>query len=174
MTAILTTAIASGGTVLSAVVAATAGYLGARSGAKAGLESGRADRMWDNRVSVYEELAEWVRVRREVNDRRCPACLRGETVQLDPRVVQVAQEGFPRTGQLEIWASPEVRKLHYDFTWWNDWAYMSILALQDPDGEGRHIVASLDNLRDTYDDAIKTGDQLIKRIRAELSGDVRG
>ena len=96
MTAILTTAIATGGTVLGAVVAATAGYLGARSGAKEGLESGRADRMWGNRVSVYEELAEWVRVRREVNDRRCPACLRGETVQLEPRVVQVAQEGFPR------------------------------------------------------------------------------
>ena len=36
MTASLTTAIASGGTVLGAVVAATAGYLGARRGAKAG------------------------------------------------------------------------------------------------------------------------------------------
>jgi hypothetical protein len=28
-----------------------------------------AERMWDNRVSVYEELAAWVRKRREVNDR---------------------------------------------------------------------------------------------------------
>jgi hypothetical protein len=134
MTAILTTAIATGGTVLGAVVAATAGYLGARRGAKAGLESGRAERMWGKRVSVYEEVAAWVRERSEVNGRRCAAWLRGETVQLEPGAVQVAQEGFPGTGQLEIWASPEVRKLHYDFTWWNDWTYLSILALQDPDG----------------------------------------
>ena len=170
MTASLTTAIASGGTVLGAVVAATAGYLGARRGAKAGLESGRAERMWDNRVSLYEELAAWVRERREVNDRRCPACLRGETVQLEPGV---AQEGFPRTGQLEIWASSEIRKLHYEFTWWNDWVYLNILALQDPDGEGRNIVASRDNLDEVYKDVIETGDQLIERIRAELSGHVR-
>jgi hypothetical protein len=103
MATILTAAIASGGTVFAAIVAGAAGYLGARRGARAGLESGRAERMLENRVSLYEELAAWVRERREVHDQRCPACLRGETVQLEPRE---AQKGFRRAGQLEIWASP--------------------------------------------------------------------
>ena len=172
MAAILTAGIASGGTVLAAAVAGTAGYLGARRGARAALESGRAERMWENRVSLYEELAAWVRERREINDHRCPARLRGETVQLEPHEAQEA-EGFPRAGQLQVWASPKVRKLHYDFTWWNDWIYLNILALQDPQGKGRYIVPNRDNLEETYINAIKTGDQLIERIRAELSGHVR-
>jgi hypothetical protein len=64
MAAILTAAITSGGTVLAAVVAGAAGYLGARRGTRAGLESGRVERMWENRVSLYEELAAWVRTDR--------------------------------------------------------------------------------------------------------------
>ena len=166
----LTAAISSGGTVLAAVVAGAAGYLGARRGVRAGLESGRAERMWENRVSLYEQLAAWVRERREVHDRLCPPCLRGEIVQLEPRE---AQEGFPRAGQLKIWASPEAWKLYYAFAWWDDWVYLEILALQDPAGEGRFIVASRDNLREIYKDALETGDRLIERIRAELSGHVR-
>ena len=169
--AILTAAITSGGTVLAAVVAGAAGYLGARRGARAGLESGRADRMWQSRVSLYEELAAWVRERREVHDRRCPACLRGETVQMEAREAHVA--GFPRGGQLEIWASSAIRDLYHTFAWWDDWAYLEILALQDPAGEGRFIVASRDNLDEIYKDAIESGERLIERIRAELSGRAR-
>jgi len=173
MAAILTAAIASGGTVLAAVVAGAAGYLGARRGARAGLESGRAKRMWENRATLYEALAAWVSERREVNDRRCPACLRGEYVQLERPVAQEAEEGFPAASQLQIWASPEVRTLHYEFAWWNDWVYLKILALQDPDGEGRCIVASRDSLQDVFERTVKTGGQLIERISAELSGQVR-
>ena len=55
MTAILTTAIASGGTVLTAVVAATAGYLGARTVPRQDWSPAAPSRMWDNRVSLYEE-----------------------------------------------------------------------------------------------------------------------
>jgi hypothetical protein len=171
MADILNAAITSGGTVLAAIVAGAAGYLGARRGTRAGLESGRVERMWENRVSVYEELGAWVRERREVNDRRCPPCLRGETVDLEPRGDYMG--GFPRAGQLEIWGSPEVRKLCYDFAWWDDWVYLEILALQDPTGEGRFVKASRADLLDVYKSVFETGDRLIERIRAELSGHVR-
>jgi hypothetical protein len=126
--------------------------------------------MWENRVYLYEDLAAWVRQRREVHDRWCPACLRGEPIQLEPRK---APDGFPRAGQLEIWASPEVGKLRYEFAWWDDWIYLEILAIQDPTGEGRHIVASKQDLQEIYMKAIRTGDLLVERIRAELSGQAR-
>lgn len=168
MAAILTAAITSGGTVLAAVLAGAAGYLGARRGTRAGLESGRVERMWENRVSLYEELARWVRERREVHDRRCPACLRGETVQLEPR--EDYQAGFPRAGQLEIWGSQEIRDLCHTFAWWDDWVYFMVLAIQDPTGEGRFTTASRDDLKEIYKDAMESGDRLIERIRAELSG----
>jgi hypothetical protein len=173
MSTTLTAVIISGGTVLAAVVAGVAVYLGARSGIKAGLESGRVERMWENRVSLYEELATWVRKRREVNDDRVPACLRGETVQLESREEHQAHVVFPRAGQVEIWASPEVRKLHFDFTWWDDWVYLDILAIQDPKGEGRYIVASRDGLKRIYEDLFEAADKLIERIRDELSGHVK-
>jgi hypothetical protein len=171
MADILATVITSGGTVLAAVVAGAAGYLGARRGTRVGLESSRVERMWENRVTVYKDLAAWVRERREVNDRRCPPCLRGETVQLEPREDYVG--GFPQAGQLEIWGSPEVRDLCYEFAWWDDWVYLEILALQDPTGEGRFIKASRKDLGEIYKDVFETGNRLIERIRAELSGDVR-
>ena len=171
MAAILTSAITSGGTVLAAAVAGAAGYLGARRGARAGLESGRAERMWENRASLYEELAAWVRARREVHDNRCPACLRGETVQLEPW--EAYKPGFPGAGQLEIWASPEIRDLTYTFEWWDDRAYLKILAIQDPHGEGRYIMPGRDGLREIYDDVSEAGERLIGRVRAELSWQVR-
>lgn len=173
MAATFTAVIISGGTVLAAVVAGVAGYLGARHGIKAGLESGRAERMWENRVSLYEDLAAWVRERREVNDSRIPPCLRGETVQLESREEHQAHVVFPRAGQVEIWASPAVRKLHYDFQWWDDVVYLDILAIQDPGGEGRYIIANRDDLRQVYDSLFETGDRVIERIRGELSGRVK-
>jgi hypothetical protein len=170
MAAIFAAAITAGGVVLAAVVAAVSGFLGARHGARAGLESGRVERMWENRVSVYQELAAWVRARREVNDDRFPACLREETVQLEQ---EVTEQAFPKTGQLQIWASVEIRKLHYEFEWWNDWVYFNIAALQDPEGKGRYIAPNPEGLRWAYEKASKVGDQLIERVRAELSGHVR-
>ena len=56
MAAILTAGIASGGTVLAAVVAGAAGYLGARRGARAGLEFGRAERMSRELVVQFSDF----------------------------------------------------------------------------------------------------------------------
>jgi hypothetical protein len=80
-----------------------------------------------------------------------------------PRVRSVTPDLYlATTAELRFKAAP------HEFTWWNDWIFLDILALQDPNGEGRNIVASRDNLDEAYKDSIKTaasGDA--ERLRAE-------
>jgi hypothetical protein len=96
MAGILTAALTSGGTVLDAGIGATVGYLGARRGARAGLEAGRADRLWANRTTLYEGLVTWVRERCESVGRRCQAALDGEIVEAE----EPGHAQFPAVDQL--------------------------------------------------------------------------